>query len=189
MGGVLKYEIQKWLEGFSFSHLITVEPTPFLPHKRDEVLQRFRIIEFFINKKYLRNSFTKWKNEDRFWFVGWKQGDEITKNRHYHLLLHSPDLIYKNTGVKYQLGMDVWWNWIQLPSTNPYTHKRRKMFYGNGNLPIKVNRIKSNTGAVRYSSRDMDYWSQDADDFFFTTPNRPTKNRTKVPSPNELSSC
>ena len=54
---------------------------------------------------------TQWKDEDRFWFVGWKQGDGTTKNRHYHLLLHSPDLIYKNTGVKYQLAMDVWWNW------------------------------------------------------------------------------
>ena len=190
MGGFQHNEIQKWLEGFTFSHLITIEPTPFLPYKRDEVLQRFRTIEFFICRKYLGNSFTNWKNdEDRFWFVGWKQGDEITKNRHYHLLLHSPDTIYKNTGVKYQLMMDIWWKWIQLPSVNPYTQKRRKMFYGNGNLPIKIKRIESNTGAVRYSSRDMYFWMQDPDDFFFTTPVRPTKNRTKVPSSYELSSC
>ena len=46
MGYEQKYEMQKWLQGIPFSHFITIEPTPSLPFKQDEIIQRMRTMEY-----------------------------------------------------------------------------------------------------------------------------------------------
>ena len=46
MGYEQKYEMQKWLKGIPFSHFITIEPTPSLPFKQDEIIQRMRTMEY-----------------------------------------------------------------------------------------------------------------------------------------------
>ena len=88
-----KEVLQKWIEDLGCSHFITIEPTPYLPFKIDEIRQRLRIIEFKLNKRYLGNSFPKWKDEDKFYFVVFPEGDGV--NKHYHILLHTPQKVMK----------------------------------------------------------------------------------------------
>ena len=83
-----KTEMQKWLKGIPFSHFITIEPTPSLPFKLDEIQQRMRLIEYWLNKRYLKSSFSKWKDENRFWMIGFREGGVGTTQIHYHILLH-----------------------------------------------------------------------------------------------------
>ena len=94
-----KEVLQKWIEDLGCSHFITIEPTPYLPFKIDEIRQRLRIVEFKLNKKYLLNSFTKWKDEDKFYFVVFPEGDGL--NKHYHILLHTPQKVMKKKFQKF----------------------------------------------------------------------------------------
>ncbi len=94
MGYEQHYEMQKWLKGIPFSHFITIEPTPSLPFKLDEIIQRMRTMEYRLNKKYLKSSFPKWDANNRFWMVGFREGDGFGHQIHYHILLHTPSVLH-----------------------------------------------------------------------------------------------
>jgi hypothetical protein len=115
----VKNEMQRhlWKE-FSYSHRIDVEPTPSSSVSWDEMHQRLRKINFDINKKYLKTSyFPKWKLEDRFWFVGSREGGAGTGSEiHYHLLLHTP------SHHRIDVWNDIVWGWMQ-GSPIIYSHK------------------------------------------------------------------
>ena len=69
MGATQKYEMQKWMKTIDWSHFITIEPTPSLPFKQDEIIQRMRTMEYQLNKKYLKSSFPKWDADYRNHFI------------------------------------------------------------------------------------------------------------------------
>ena len=77
MGYEQKYEMQKWLKTIPWTHFITIEPTPSLPFKQDEIIQRMRTMEYQLNKKYLKSSFPKWDADNRFWMVGLWNGVQL----------------------------------------------------------------------------------------------------------------
>jgi hypothetical protein len=135
-----------WKE-FSYSHRIDIEPTPYAPVSWDELHQRLRKINFDINKKYLKTSyFPKWKLEDRFWFVGCREGGDGTGSAiHYHLLLYTP------ANHRIDAWNDLYWGWMK-GSPLAYSRKGvdRQVFGGlleNGgkSKTIKVLRVRKPT--------------------------------------------
>ena len=130
---VQKLEMQRWLKTIPFSHFITVEPTPSLPFKQDEIIQRMRKIEFRLNKKHLKSSFPSWDADNRFWMVGFREGDGVAHQIHYHTLLHSPSVLHKKTWYV-NVSADLQMGWMLLPSQNPYTGKMRR-FCLDGDCP------------------------------------------------------
>ena len=103
---------QDWFRTIAWSHLITVEPRPSMPYSNDEILQRFRYIEFRLNKHFLKSSFSKWDPYDRFFMVAFAEGDGISHEKHFHLLMYSPvdaDLQQQQfrKGVRHQ---NIWLN-------------------------------------------------------------------------------
>ncbi len=86
-----KTEIQRWLKTIPFSHFITVEPNAAYPFRRDEVEQRMRKVEFRLNKKYLKSSWSTWDAYQRFWMVGFQEGTGI--ETHFHLMLYTPEVL------------------------------------------------------------------------------------------------
>ena len=81
----------KMIADLGCSHFITIEPTPYLPFKPDEIRQRLRTIEFKLNKRYLGNSFPKWKDEDKFYFIVCPEGDGVFNQKHYHITSHTEE--------------------------------------------------------------------------------------------------
>ncbi len=150
-------------EKFDYSHRIDVEPTPSYPLHEDELNQIFRTMLFRINKKYLRKRYwMKYKPEDKFWIVGCKQGgDGRGGEKHYHLLLHSPD------NQKVDVFQDFIMGFIRNAGTNQYNRKRRKIWkntkdrfhIGNEDLDTKclinVESVRNQTGSVRYNTRKL----------------------------------
>ena len=61
----------------------------------DSVLQILRTVEFRINKRYLKNRFWNWVLNNRFWMVAFAEGGDHIHEKHYHVLLHSPNVIHK----------------------------------------------------------------------------------------------
>lgn len=115
----IKNEMQRhlWKE-FDYSYRIDIEPTPGAPVSWEELHQRIRKINFDLNKKYLKSSyFPKWKLEDRFWFVGCREGGTGTGSEtHYHLLLHTPD------NHRIDVWSDLYVGWIK---GSPIIYSRR----------------------------------------------------------------
>ena len=85
---VHKNEFQEWMGIFSFTHNITIEPSASHPLPFDELCQRLRKVLFDMNKKHLKSrAFPKWKSDDKFWIMGFQEGD-VKGDRHqlhYHL--------------------------------------------------------------------------------------------------------
>jgi hypothetical protein len=183
---VYKEELQKWCTEKKFSHFITIEPTPDLPFKPDEIRQRFRTIEFKVNKRYLGNSFTKWKNdEDKFYFIIFVEGDGIDKQKHYHALLHTPqNIMKKEFYYEDSFEGDLLDHWIMIPSKNPTTHKYRTLDVLRKICDIE--KVTSYSASSRYVSKNYNAFlerleSYDEDKrFFFVTPPKSKKYEISV---------
>jgi len=164
-----KNRTQEWLKDLPFSHFITVEPSKPYPYRRNDLIQRMRQIEFSVNKKYLPNTFPRWKDKDRFWMVGWREGQG--GDTHYHLVLHSPRKLYKSYA---RWDMNVAWDiqllWLQMPRVNPHNGKRMK------NYPLHIVSTRSAAGSIVYSSKDMDR-GNDAENYFYITPPKTNLSR------------
>ena len=85
-----KKNLQDWFRTIAWSHLLTIEPSPSKPFSNYEVLQTFRFIDFRLNKHFLKSSFSKWDPYDRFFMVAFAEGDGISHQKHFHLLMYSP---------------------------------------------------------------------------------------------------
>lgn len=166
--------MQKWLVDVPFSHFITIKPTPSLPFKRDEVIQQLRTIEFRLNKNFLPNTFPKWKSMDKFWMVGFPEGDGVAHQVHYHILLHSPSVLYNKTWYA-DVSADIHKGWMMMPSKNPFTGKMRK-FCLDGKPLLNIQKVENNVAASIYGSKWMNRTGE-GEDFFFPTPsnNKPAK--------------
>lgn len=74
---------------FSFKYRIDVQPQGNIGI--DAIKQAMRSILFGLNRKYLGvRKFGHFPPERKFWALCVKEGDNVTKGVHYHLLLHSP---------------------------------------------------------------------------------------------------
>jgi len=167
---VQKQQYQDWMGLLSFTHRIDIEPSPSHPLPFDELCQRLRKLLFDMNKKHLNSrAFPKWKPEDKFWIMGFKEGD-TTGNQHqlhYHLLLHSP----KNHNAN--IWDDLHFGWMKSPSKNPVNGKNRKMLthrkdaFHLGNeeliehLPLQIQEIRSKVGSIKYASKKMHQYDYD----------------------------
>jgi|TARA_R110000796_G_C14458482_1_gene424222 hypothetical protein len=161
---IIKNSLQEHLkENFKFSHRIDFEPSPSHPLPYDELNQRLRKIGFDLNKKYLKSKyFPKFKMEDKFFFIGCKQGAKNTGTQpHYHLLLHTP----KN--FKIDVFNDLIWSWLKGAGVNPVSGRRRKTIsYTKDNYHlsaepleenflIKVAAVKNNDASIIYNTRHL----------------------------------
>ena len=148
---------------YTYSHRIDIEPTPSYPISKPEIDQMFRKILFRINKKYLCSKyFPKWKPEDKFWVVGCRQGGDGTgSNKHYHLLLHSPE------GHSVDVFTDLIWGVAQNAGMKPSSRERRRTWknykddfhFSNEDLETKclinVERVRNQTGSIKYNTRKL----------------------------------
>ena len=176
---------QEWLVKTRFSHFITIEPTPDLPFTKEEIIQRFRTIEFWMNKKYLKPSFLKWDNNNKFWFIAFAEGDGMGNQIHYHLLLHAPKEIYRNkTSIVYDEmksyithngnpEQDITDGWMKIPSLNPFTRKERSLY----NDCLHIEKIRNSIGSAIYCSKWVDK-VKDEEDYFFITPPKNATHKT-----------
>ena len=167
---VHKKEFQEWMGMISFTHNITIEPSASHPLSFDELCQRLRKVLFDINKKHLKKRhWEKWKPDDKFWIMGFQEGD-VKGDRHqlhYHLLLHSP------TKHKVNVWDDLHWGWMKNASVNPVNGKKRKMVsyrkddfhFGNETLvehmPLQVEPIRDITASTIYASKKMHNFDYD----------------------------
>jgi hypothetical protein len=158
-----KMVLQSFLKNMPFSHKIDIEPSPAQPFKQDELIQRFRTILFELNKRYLKSSFPKWDFKNRFFIVGFAEGDGLTNEIHYHLLLHTPKEIYKK-----KMGNPIWdliFKWIASPQISQIKQKKKKMILNKKDkfhiaaesfverLPLQIEKIKSVISASVYASK------------------------------------
>lgn len=74
---------------FDFDYRIDVQPQGNV--KIDALAQAMRSILFGMNRKYLGvRKFGDFPPERKFWALCMKEGDNLTKSVHYHILLHCP---------------------------------------------------------------------------------------------------
>ena len=164
-----KREFQEWLDTIQFGLFITVEPTPSSPMKDDDVKQRVREIDHKINKYFIGNRYSRFKNKmDRFWLLGFfESGHRGRLTRHLHLLHYIPYDQLKIKGSK-SFQRDMVKNQVQfLWSNNPYVtplNDTRPV------CPIHIETIstqKDSLSVSRYSSKEI-HQKRNYDDYFFS---------------------
>ena len=164
-----KREFQEWLDTIQFGLFITVEPTPSSPMKDDDVKQRVREIDHKINKYFIGNRYSRFKNKmDRFWLLGFfESGHRGRLTRHLHLLHYIPYDQLKIKGSK-SFQRDMVKNQVQfLWSNNPYVtplNDTRPV------CPIHIETISTQKDSVsvsRYSSKEI-HQKRNYDDYFFS---------------------
>ena len=164
-----KPEFQEWLDTIQFGLFITVEPTPSSPMKDDDVKQRVREIDHKINKYFIGNRYSRFKNKmDRFWLLGFfESGHRGRLTRHLHLLHYIPYDQLKIKGSK-SFQRDMVKNQVQfLWSNNPYVtplNDTRPV------CPIHIETISTQKDSVsvsRYSSKEI-HQKRNYDDYFFS---------------------
>ncbi len=85
----LRNSYLEMLSQHKFSYRIDVQPQGNV--KIDALTQAMRQILFGLNRKYLGvRKWDKFTPERKFWALCVKEGDNLSKGVHYHLLLHSP---------------------------------------------------------------------------------------------------
>ena len=156
-----KVYYQNWLKKVRFSHKITIEPTPSLPFRLDEMNQRLRTIDFKLNRSYLGNNFHKFDMSKRIWFICFQ---ETQINAHYNILLHSP---FYNKDINNDVSEKFEGEWYKLKSWNPYTQKYREV----EDTPIHITPIRNNYIGVNYQTKKFNFDDLvESDNFFFSNP-------------------
>ena len=161
-----KTEIQQWLKTIPFSHFITVEPNAAYPFRRDEVEQRMRKVEFRLNKKYLKSSWSTWDAYQRFWMVGFQEGTGI--ETHFHMMLYTPEVL--NRPLKFSqknVSWDLFLFWMNEGRFNPMNGKKVPF------KPLDIRKVEDVTASTIYSSKWLSRIDS-ADSYFFTTPPKTT---------------
>ena len=168
-----KKELQSWLSNensnFNFCYSITIEPTPELAFRYEEVLQRIRKISFDFNREYQGNMFYKFKNKlDTFQFVCFK---EIQKNKHYNLLVHIPRKLQKRSSwyLKNFFANDFRMKWLMIKSiTFKGSNRFDKVFKKNcTNIGINIQRIQNKKGSINYQSKKLNAIETQYDKTYF----------------------
>ena len=172
----VKNRLSSWISKSGFTYRAEVESDPSFPFRDDEVTQRLRHLVFAMNKKYLKSSFPKWAPENRFYIMGFQEGDKILGNIHYHLLIHVPSTLHKISAFQ-QRFLDMGtvlmmeWNKLRQFDENLETGKTRRNKYKYqydkfairgldtediGRFPFQVEKIRSSKGSGIYASKKFD---------------------------------
>ena len=172
--GFSKWIFQNHFAQMNFTHRIDIEPSPSQPLSYPELCERLRLLLFKMNKKHLKSRvFSKWKPEDKFWVMGFQEGDvKGDKHQlHYHLMLHSP----KNHDA--DVWNDLYWKWMVGEGTKHNSNKRKKVFYQTKDTfhfaseslvehpYFQVQKIRNKVGSTKYASKKMHF--DDYDNHFF----------------------
>ena len=179
----VKDRLSSWISKNGFTYRAEVEPDPSFPFRDDEITQRLRHLVFAMNKKYLKSSFPKWAPENRFYIMGFQEGDKILGNIHYHLLIHVPDDLNKHKIVRSSIPLDLMVEMNKLgdydihPVTGYERRNKPKHQYDEYAIkgldtpdivrfPFHVEKIRSSKGSGIYASKKFDADSHDAEEFF-----------------------
>ena len=169
----IKKEMQQWLYTSNFTHRFDIEPSPSFTLTKDEFVQKLRQVIFKINKKYLKSSFPKWKAENKFYCIAFKEGNEHLKNIHYHVLVHVPEELHIDE-IRQSLILDFNIAWIRTHTINAVDGKKRvtrdvkqRTAYDEKEkvLPLNIQRIKSSKASTFYASKDYDANNLDYEDY------------------------
>ena len=180
-----KQEFQKWLDSIRFDLFITVEPTPSSPMKDDDIKSRIREIDMEINRHFIGNQFSNYKNKmDRCWMIGFfEDGHKGRRMRHTHLLYHLPFSQFRNRKGSDSFLRNMVRNEFQIqwslikPSVQVVTNteKTKNWFevldFDTRNIPpIHIEQISSRKDSQivgRYSSKEI-HRSNNYDDYYFS---------------------
>jgi hypothetical protein len=180
-----KQEFQKWLDSIRFDLFITVEPTPSSPMKDDDIKSRIREIDMEINRHFIGNQFSNYKNKmDRCWMIGFfEDGHKGRRMRHTHLLYHLPFSQFRNRKGSDSFLRNMVRNEFQIqwslikPSVQVVTNtqKTKNWFevvdFDTRNIPpIHIEQISSRKDSQivgRYSSKEI-HRSVNYDDYYFS---------------------
>jgi hypothetical protein len=168
-GQIPKREFQGWLDTIQFGLFITGQPTPSSPMKDDDMKQRIRKIDHQVNKRFLGNNYSRFRNKmDRFWLLGFfEEGHRGRQTRHLHLLHYIPYHQLKMKGSKsFQREMvkhHIWFLWTSRPYVT-YLNDTRPV------CPLHIETIstkKDSWTVSRYSSKEI-HRRNNYDDYFFS---------------------
>ena len=170
-------EIEK--NEFRFTHLLTIEPTPYAPMTEDEMRRRVGKAIFRINKKYLPRGWEHCARRDKFFAAAFQQGEiggsrKGKTNIHYHALIHSPsgvrqiDFSQKRcSGITFdlwhELGKEPNLHSEKLGRPRQETYMKIDKALGvptDDRTPcsiFRVERIKNKKNAAIYASREHKY--------------------------------
>jgi hypothetical protein len=151
---------------FKFDYRIDVQPQGNV--KIDALAQAMRQILFGLNRKYLGvRKFGHFSPERKFWALCVKEGDNLCKGVHYHLLLHSPV-----ERIDWINDILLPWSKLRLKSredARPYPAWVKAKGWGHvpcdelDNVPLlRVERCKNVEASVRYNLKDWDACNFDA---------------------------
>ena len=151
---------------FKFDYRIDVQPQGNV--KIDALTQAMRQILFGLNRKYLGvRKFGHFSQERKFWALCVKEGDNLTKGVHYHLLLHSPV-----ERIDWINDILLPWSELRLKSredARPYPAWVQTKGWGHvpcdelDNVPLlRVERCKNVEASVRYNLKDWNASNSDA---------------------------
>ena len=164
-----KREFQEWLDTIQFGLFHTVEPTPCSPMKDDDMKQRVREIDLQINREFIGNKSSRFKNKmDRFWLMGFfEDGHRGRLTRHLHLLHYIPyDQVNVKGSKSFQRNMvknHFQFLWSSIPYTTHLNENRPV-------CPIYIQTISTRKDSVsvsRYSSKEI-HRKRNYDDYFFS---------------------
>ena len=170
---IYKKELQSWLSdeesNFNMQYAITIEPTPELAFRYEEVLQRMRKISFDFNREYQGNMFYKFKNKfDTFQFICFK---EIQRNKHYNLLVHIPRQFKKRSSwyLNNFFANDFRMKWLMIKSsTFKGSNRFDKVFKKNcTNIGVNIQKIQNTIGSINYQSKRLKAFNTKYDKTYF----------------------
>ena len=168
-GQTPKDPFQDWLDTFQFGLFHTVEPTPCSPMRDDDMKQRVREIDHKINKHFVGNNYSRFRNKmDRFWLMGFfEDGHRGRLTRHLHLLHYIPyDQVNVKGSKSFQRNMvknHFQFLWSSIPYTTHLNENRPV-------CPIYIQTISTRKDSVsvsRYSSKEI-HRKRNYDDYFFS---------------------
>ena len=151
---------------FKFDYRIDVQPQGNV--KIDALTLATRQMLFGLNRKYLGvRKFGHFSPERKFWALCVKEGDNLSKGVHYHLLLHSPveridwinDILlpWSKLGLKSREDARPYPVWVQ---TKGWGHVPCDEL---DNVPLlRVERCKNVEASVRYNLKDWNARNSDA---------------------------
>jgi hypothetical protein len=143
----IRNEYSRFLgSAFQYSHFITVKAIHEHPFSRNQIEKRLRTINFAINKHFLKSSWSRWKQGQRFWMV---VVEEETKGKHFHALLHSPRVIHKNKLEYEYLPAFIKMRWNSLPLLVEQRQTKT------GEHPLHIEPVRDSGKAAGYIAKTL----------------------------------
>ena len=91
-------EYKKWFKKLDFHYHITIGMKPNMMIKKYSLQKHLDYLEFRLNKLYLDRNWSNRSVQEKFYFLGFSEGNLNNGTLHYHLLLHVPE-IFRNKDI------------------------------------------------------------------------------------------